>query len=71
MDAHRSAQLAALAARHAVAMVGPVREFVMAGGLMSYGADLAEAYRLTGAMASRAVSPRLALLFGANCWPDA
>ena len=53
MDAHRSAQLAALAARHAVAMVGPVREFVMAGGLMSYGADLAEAYRLTGGYVGR------------------
>jgi putative ABC transport system substrate-binding protein len=49
----RSRQLAALAARHAVPAVGPGREFVMAGGLAGYGADLADAYRLTGGYVGR------------------
>jgi putative ABC transport system substrate-binding protein len=49
----RSGQLAALAARHAVPMVAAGREFVMAGGLISYGADLADAYRLTGGYVGR------------------
>jgi putative ABC transport system substrate-binding protein len=41
-------QLAALAVRHAMPVVGADREFVLAGGLISYGADLVDAYRLTG-----------------------
>jgi len=49
----RRTQLAALAARHAVPAVGADREFVMAGGLISYGADLADAYRLTGGYVGR------------------
>jgi putative ABC transport system substrate-binding protein len=48
----RSERLAALAARLAVPAVGDHR-FVSAGGLASYGADITEAYRLTGLYAGR------------------
>ena len=34
-------------------MVGGGREFVMAGGLVGYGADIVEAYRLTGGYVGR------------------
>jgi len=43
-----SEQLAVLAARHGVAAVYKGREFAAAGGLMSYGSDIADAYRLAG-----------------------
>jgi putative tryptophan/tyrosine transport system substrate-binding protein len=45
--------LAALAARHAVPMVYENREFVAAGGLMSYGGNLPDAYRLAAVYAAR------------------
>jgi putative ABC transport system substrate-binding protein len=41
-------QLAKLAVRHAVPVVYATREFVAAGGLMSYGGSSADSYRLTG-----------------------
>jgi ABC-type uncharacterized transport system substrate-binding protein len=41
-------QLAALALRHAVPTIYQTRRFAAAGGLLSYGADVADAYRLTG-----------------------
>jgi putative tryptophan/tyrosine transport system substrate-binding protein len=41
-------QLAALALRHAVPTIYQTREFAAAGGLLSYGADTADAYRLAG-----------------------
>lgn len=44
----RSDQLAALALRHAVPAAYEVREFAVAGGLLSYGADVRESYRLAG-----------------------
>jgi putative ABC transport system substrate-binding protein len=44
----RSEQLAALAVHHAVPAVYAWREFAVAGGLLSYGADITEAYRLAG-----------------------
>jgi putative tryptophan/tyrosine transport system substrate-binding protein len=44
----QSAQLARLAIRHAVPTIFGFREFVAAGGLMSYGANEAESYRLVG-----------------------
>jgi putative tryptophan/tyrosine transport system substrate-binding protein len=44
----RSEQLAALAVRHAVPAVYETREFVAAGGLISYGSDIADSYRLAG-----------------------
>jgi putative tryptophan/tyrosine transport system substrate-binding protein len=49
----RSGQLAALAARHAVPSVSAGRAFVMAGGLISYGGDIIDAYRLTGGYVGR------------------
>jgi putative tryptophan/tyrosine transport system substrate-binding protein len=49
----RSGQLAALVARHAVPSVGANRAFVVAGGLMHYGADIVDAYRLTGGYVGR------------------
>jgi putative ABC transport system substrate-binding protein len=51
--AAREEQLATLALRHAVPAVFETRGFVAAGGLMSYGGNLAEAYRLTGVNAAR------------------
>lgn len=44
----RLKQLAALSLRHAVPAIFIYREFVEAGGLMSYGADETETYRLVG-----------------------
>jgi putative ABC transport system substrate-binding protein len=49
----RSEQLGALAARHAVPTVYQNREFAVAGGLLSYGGDLREPFRITGVYASR------------------
>jgi putative tryptophan/tyrosine transport system substrate-binding protein len=49
----RSRQLAELAARHTIPVVGAGRAFVVAGGLMGYGADIADAYRLTGGYVGR------------------
>jgi len=51
--ASRGRQLAALAARHAVPTVGANRLFVNSGGLISYGADIVDAYRLTGGYVGR------------------
>jgi putative ABC transport system substrate-binding protein len=46
-------RLVELAARHAVPTIYAYREFPVAGGLMSYGADFAEPYRLLGIYAGR------------------
>jgi putative ABC transport system substrate-binding protein len=43
-----SEQLAALALRHAVPTIFQYRDFAVAGGLLSYGTDFREAYRLAG-----------------------
>jgi putative ABC transport system substrate-binding protein len=44
----RSEQLAALALRYAVPAVYQYRKFATAGGLISYGANITDAYRLVG-----------------------
>ena len=46
-------QLAHLASRHAVPTTFPLRDFVEAGGLMSYGTSLTDAYRQVGVYAGR------------------
>ena len=50
---NQRAQLISLAARHAVPTIYGWREFPMAGGLMSYGTDLADAYRQVGLYAAK------------------
>jgi putative tryptophan/tyrosine transport system substrate-binding protein len=45
---NRRAQIVALAARHAVPAIYAWHEFATAGGLMSYGTDIADASRLAG-----------------------
>ena len=49
----RQERLAALSIRHAVPAVYQGREFAVAGGLMSYGGSITEAYRLAGVHAAR------------------
>jgi len=49
----RNGQLAELAVRHAVPAVHSNREFVAAGGLMSYGSSLADSYRQVGVYTGR------------------
>jgi putative tryptophan/tyrosine transport system substrate-binding protein len=51
----RSKQLATLTVRHAVPAISQFREFAAVGGLMSYGASLADAYRLAGVYTGRIV----------------
>ena len=48
-----TASLAALVARHPLPVVHHLRSTVVAGGLMSYGAELFDAYRLVGRYAGR------------------
>ena len=49
----RVEQLAALSLRHAVPTIYEYRPFVAAGGLMSYGSDETEYYRLVGIYAGK------------------
>jgi putative tryptophan/tyrosine transport system substrate-binding protein len=50
---NRRAHLVTLAARHAVPVIYPFREFVEAGGLMSYGTSLTDIARLAGMYTAR------------------
>jgi putative ABC transport system substrate-binding protein len=49
----RAAQLVVLAARHAIPTLYSRREFAVAGGLMSYGSNINDSYRVLGAYAAR------------------
>ena len=49
----RREQIVALAAYHAIPAMYPFSEFVVAGGLMSYGTDRIEPYRLAGEYCGR------------------
>jgi putative ABC transport system substrate-binding protein len=49
----RTEQIVARAIRHTIAVVTPYREFALAGGLMSYGGDIAESWRQAGVYTGR------------------
>ena len=49
----RAEKLAALSVRHRVPTISLRRDFVAAGGLMSYGSDLIDDMRLVGAYTGR------------------
>ena len=49
----RRAQIATLAARHALPVIHFARQFVEASGLMSYGSSIADANRLAGIYVGR------------------
>jgi putative ABC transport system substrate-binding protein len=49
----RREQLVAQAARHAIPTIYGIREFAVAGGLMSYGSDVSEAHRQIGIFAAK------------------
>ena len=51
----RRDHIVALAARHSIPAIYPVRDFAVAGGLMSYGSDFADSYRQAGVYAGRIV----------------
>jgi putative ABC transport system substrate-binding protein len=67
----RTEQLAALTVRHAVPTIFAYREFTAAGGLMSYGGSLTDAYRLTGVYTGRILKGEkpvdLAVLRSSSC----
>jgi len=51
--ARRTEQLAALAARHALPAIFPIREFALAGGLMSYGGSIRYMFHQVGVYTGR------------------
>jgi putative tryptophan/tyrosine transport system substrate-binding protein len=53
MFSNESAALGRASARHTVPTMGAYRDFARAGGLMSYGSDLGDAYRRVGVCAAR------------------
>jgi len=51
----RREQIVALASRHAVPVIYPLREFVVSGGLISYAASITAAFHLLGIYAGRMI----------------
>ena len=51
----RPTRLVMLAGRHAIPAIYPYRDFATAGGLMSYGTDLADVYRQVGIYAGKII----------------
>ena len=51
----RQDQIVALAARYAVPTMYPLSQYIVAGGLMSYGANLRDAFRQTGNYVGRII----------------
>jgi putative tryptophan/tyrosine transport system substrate-binding protein len=49
----RQGRLVVLSARHGIPTISALREYPAAGGLMSYGASIAEAVRLVGVYSGR------------------
>jgi putative ABC transport system substrate-binding protein len=49
----RRTQIVELAARHKVPAIYPLKEYAMAGGLMSYGTSIIEAHRIAGLYTGR------------------
>jgi putative ABC transport system substrate-binding protein len=49
-------KLSALAIQHAIPSISPYREFSAGGGLMSYGGDIAESWRLAGVYTGRVLN---------------
>ncbi len=52
---HQRNQIVALATRHAIPTIYNIRDYVLAGGLMSYAANQVEAYRQSGIYTARVV----------------
>ena len=61
-------QIVALAARHAVPAIYGLREFAAAGGLMSYGTDLADGFRQVGTYAGKILRARNRQIYRSNEW---
>ena len=52
----KAPQIAALIARYAMPSIFELREFVAAGGLVSYGSDITDSYRLAGVYVGRVLN---------------